>query len=78
VKAVRGDSFALLVQHRVGGGRSVAGYHLERLGRIQPQPQIAQQIEQTPIHLMLVAGPVIAQHAVDVRERFGEVLALCQ
>jgi hypothetical protein len=75
VQAATGDAGAATVQHRIGGGRAIAGNDLERWRAAHALAKRVKQIEQGRVHGRNVAGAEVPQQPVRRVQRVGLVAA---
>ncbi len=76
MEAISGNTTTALPEEGICPGRSIAGNNVERLLRIEFQPDRVDKIEQSHIDPLDIARPVVSKNVVNVGERFGQIPAL--
>jgi hypothetical protein len=54
------------MKESIGFWRAVSGNDLKGLFRVQPQPQVAEKIQQPWVDIVLFARAVIAKDTIDI------------
>jgi hypothetical protein len=62
---MRGHPVALSVQRGVRCGRTISGNDVQRFCCGKLHSQLAKKVQQTRIHVVHIAGSVIAKHSID-------------
>ena len=69
VQAASRHPFAAMPEHLVGRGGTIAGDHLKRTGGPRQTLQAMEQIEQTRVDVVDIAGAKVTQEVIDGGER---------
>src|SRR5271169_5045946 len=76
VVAVLGNADTFEVEPSIGGRRTIAAHHQERIGRVEAIAEHPQHVKDAGIHRPDFARIVIAQDPVDVAHRLADVMAV--